>query len=183
MAWGSPYSTPWGGSSFVAPVGPIVPPAPTPGPYPGTERFPWTLHDPSTGDSYVFPINPTAGKGSGSSSASSGGTVIGGAGSVGEHSLAKTIELATMTDNGPILTESQQDTLSGSFGGTILSQAQYDAFVFWSSKDNLVRLTDDLGRVQTVFFTGFSPARKHSVNFPWDVTYTVSYLIYAIEDF
>ena len=89
--------------------------------------FKWVLSDPVTAETYTFEINPNTG---------------------GSLTLQKNVTSYTTTaDDGQIvLYEGADQPQLVNVGGTLLSQTQYTAMVYWYSKRRQVVLTDDLGR-------------------------------------
>lgn len=70
--------------------------------------------------------------------------------------------------------EGADQAVEFSFSGIILTQDQYE-FIFnlWA-KRHLLQLTDDLGRVFTLYLERFAPQRVRSKTYPWRHTYEAS---------
>lgn len=122
------------------------------------ERIPWILTDASTAETYAFEINPNAD---------------------GSLQYEKTITYKnTSSPTGvTVVFEGRNVPSSTQFSGKILSQAQYDAMVYWFGKKSVVTIQDDLGRIFNIYVTKFSPKRERSVLYPWKHSYTVDYFI------
>jgi hypothetical protein len=115
----------------------------------------WTFFDPYTSETYTFAINPNEG---------------------GTPGLVKKIEYQTAAapDGAMLVFEGRDDPKKIDFSGTILEQAQLDAFIVWFGKRNKIRLTDDLGRQFWVYLTSFNPTRGRKASHPWRHTYQAS---------
>jgi hypothetical protein len=118
----------------------------------------WLIEDPAGADTYSFSINPAEG---------------------GSPVYEKNItEESTAAPNGKtLLFEGLDSPQKLEFSGTILEEAQYNAFVSWFQKRRQVKLTDDLGRVYWVYITSFKPKRERAVHYPckhsYDMTCTI----------
>jgi hypothetical protein len=108
----------------------------------------WVLNDPVTDEEYVFEINANSG---------------------GSPTLQKTIQFVSpcAEDGNWVIFEGRDAVPQATYSGTLVSKAQYNALVYWFNKRVLFTLTDDLGRIQVVYFTEWTPTRKFSVNYPW----------------
>lgn len=123
----------------------------------------WIFADPVDSSSYTFAINPNDG---------------------GSPTYRKNVQTLRTTAPGgsTILFEGQEEPKSGSFSGTILELAQYQAMVTWFTKRYPINMTDDLGRVQSIYITGFEPKRVRSALYPYKHTYNVSYTVLSLTD-
>lgn len=123
-------------------------------------RIPWRWEDLSDGSVAYMPINPNEGA---------------------SPNYDKNLTTATTTAPGAIgavLVFEGTDTPSEfNFSGVLLTKDHYD-FIFrvWE-KRHLLRLTDDLGRVFTVYMKTFHPERKLSRTYPWKHTYQATAII------
>jgi len=122
----------------------------------GTVR--WVLTDPVTLEEYEFDINPNEG---------------------GTPQLAKNVRyLNTSAPNGRVIAfEGRDDPKEMQVSGTILTQAHLEALQTWYAKRYQISLTDDLGRVYSIYITNFSAQRKRSALHIWKHTYNLSYVI------
>lgn len=114
----------------------------------------WIFTDPTDSSSYTFEINPNEG---------------------GSPTLKKNVLFKnTAAPNGKTLIyEGRDDPVTFSFSGTLLTQAQLEAFETWYLKRHQIVITDDLGRTFSVYITSFDPKRVRSAHIPWKHTYTV----------
>lgn len=114
----------------------------------------WTFFDPTNNETYTFLANPTS----------------------DSPNYAKTETYnATTSPNGTIVIyEGADQPTVWSVQGDILTQGQYQTFLYWFQKRHQFQLTDDLGRVRFIYLTSFQPVRKMSRWFPWRHTYTLS---------
>lgn len=114
----------------------------------------WNFFDANNLETYQFEVNPNEG---------------------GELALKKNIQ--TQNTVGPggktLVFEGADEPKTLSFSGTILSQAQHDAFVEWFNKRHQIQLTDDLGNVFMVYITSYAPKRGRAHQYPWKRTYTM----------
>lgn len=114
----------------------------------------WTFDDTVGAVSYTFNINPI------------------GDSPVYEKTLTYT---GTAAPSDSILLYEGADTPTVfSVTGTILSQNQYAAMIYFYQLRRQIQLTDDLGRVRWIYLTEFSPVRVRSATTPWKHTYTLS---------
>lgn len=96
-------------------------------------------------------------------------------------SYQKTLAKETTTAPGALaqtlIYEGADAAVEFSFSGIILTQEQYE-FIFnaWS-KRHLLQLTDDLGRVFTLYLERFAPQRVRSKTYPWRHTYEASAVV------
>lgn len=113
----------------------------------------WTFYDATTASTYTFAINPNE-----------GGTPL----------RRKTISYQNTAapDGKTLIFEGRDEPRKISFSGTLLEQAQLDAFETWFEKRHQVRVTDDLGREYWIYITSFEPKRARARSHPWKHTYT-----------
>lgn len=123
----------------------------------------WTLTDPVTSDVYTFHVNP-----------SSGGSP--------EYDKTLSTENTTAPGANVLIYEGSDPPLMGSFEGTILSLAHYQAMVIWWRKRYPVVMTDDLGRSQTIYIKKFSPKRKRSVSHKYLHDFSLEFVVLSLTD-
>lgn len=113
----------------------------------------WTLHDPVADEDFTFPFNPNEG---------------------GTPAVAKKIsyQASASPDGTVVIFEGRRDPQRLEFNGVILEQAHLDALTTWFNKRNKVTLTDDLGRVYTVYLTEFNASRVRRGSRPYYHTYS-----------
>lgn len=118
----------------------------------------WTFFDPTVPETYTFPMNPTEG---------------------GTPDRTKSLQAqATAAPDGKlILFEGREEPRRIELSGTLLEQAQLDAFTTWYEKRHQIRVTDDLGRQYWVYITGFSATRNRRVHHPWHHSYKMQLTI------
>lgn len=118
----------------------------------------WTFEDPNTLETYTFAINPNEG---------------------GSPQYSKKFEYRNTSapDGKVIVFEGRDDPQTIEFSGTLLTQAQYDAFVTWWDKRYQVKITDDLGREFWIEIESFSPKRERAVHYPYKHSYTIKAII------
>lgn len=124
----------------------------------------WTLHDPADGSHYVFETNPAKGE------------------AAAEISYKHSVGDSSLTDLGPVSYQPQDPVRTGQWSGRILTKDQYYNLWTWYGKAHVLDLTDDLGRVQHVYLTGFNPQRKANSSNPWFHSYTMDYTVVGIEE-
>lgn len=123
----------------------------------------WIFTDPVLSTTYTFEINPNDG---------------------GSPTYKK--NLTTVNTTAPagavLIFEGADQPMAGTFSGTILTQSQYHAMTTWFSKRYPITVTDDLGRTQTIYITGFNPKRQRSALYPYKHTYQVDYTVLSLTD-
>lgn len=121
----------------------------------------WTFHDPVNSETYTFEVNPKDG---------------------GLPALRKVLAFQSMagSDGGLVTMETQPAPIVLNWTGTILSETEYNAFVFWFGKNHQVTLTDDFGQVNQVYLSSFTPTRKYVASYPWWHDYTVEAYVVAL---
>lgn len=114
----------------------------------------WTFYDPTGPTTYNFPINPNEG---------------------GSPELRKTISYQnTSAPDGKVLVfEGRDSPPTMSFSGTLLTEAQYEAFETWFQKRRQIKITDDLDREYWIYITSYAPKRVRARNYPWKHTYQI----------
>jgi hypothetical protein len=95
----------------------------------------------------------------------------------------KSLEKRTTTapDGGAavVIFEGADEPTQFDFSGVILTQAQYTFLQTAWAKRHLLRLTDDLGRIFTLYIESFSPKRKLSRTYPWRHEYEMTTVVVA----
>lgn len=123
----------------------------------------WRFTDTVTSAVYTFAVNPDSG---------------------GSPQYRK--QLATVQTTAPggavILFEGADEPRTGTFSGTILELAHYQAFTTWWAKRYPIVMRDDLGRDQTIYITEFAPERVRSALYPYKHKFTCSYVVLATTD-
>lgn len=122
----------------------------------------WTFHDPQTDDTYTFVVNPNEG---------------------GTPAYQKKIgyQATTAPDGALIAFEGRDEAQTGEFSGTILYRLQYDALIDWFGRRHIVEMTDDLGRIFSIYIQAFEAKRVRSASHKWKHTYSVKYLVLGVE--
>lgn len=115
----------------------------------------WLFEDPVTLDSYEMEVNP-----------SSGGSP--------NYTKKITYENTSAPDGKVIVFEGRDEVRKLEFSGTILTEAQFNAFVTWWEKRYQVSVTDDLGRVFSIILESFDPTRERAIHYPWKHSYRVN---------
>lgn len=118
----------------------------------------WTFNDPTMSETYVFEVNPKQG---------------------GTPAYEKNLSYVnTAGPDGRVLAfEGRSKPQEGQFSGTILSEEQYNAMLYWFNKRNQIYMSDDLGRAFTIYITKLDAKRIRAVSHPWKHDYTVNYVI------
>lgn len=118
----------------------------------------WVFEDPVTLETYNFAVNPSQG---------------------GTPGLKKTINYAnTSAPNGKVVVfEGRDEVQRLEFSGTILEEAEYNAFMTWADKRYQIVMTDDLGRSFSLIIESFEAQRQRAIHYPWKHSYSVSALI------
>lgn len=89
-----------------------------------------------------------------------------------------TYEQSTASGN-TLVFEGRDRVRKGKFSGSIFTEAEFNTLYTWWDKRNQIRITDDLGRQQTVIFESFTPKRKRAHGLPWKHTYEMTYAVLA----
>lgn len=117
-------------------------------------RIAWRWEDLTEGTVLYMPINPNEGA---------------------SPSYRKNLTKATTTAPGAtgqkLIYEGADEVSDFAFSGAILTQEHYEFILNLWQKRHLLRLTDDLGRVFTVYIESFNPKRMLSKTYPWRHTY------------
>lgn len=118
----------------------------------------WRFEDPILLTSYVFDVNPNE---------------------AARASYRKGMDYQnTAAPGGKVLMfEGRDEAQQLEFKGTILEQDQYEAMVEWFDKRYQLTVVDDIGRVSTIYITGFEATRQRALHHPWKHTYTVRYTL------
>jgi hypothetical protein len=125
----------------------------------------WVLADPTDSTSHTFELNPDPTKGS-----------------MGEVTFEAAVGDNAITDLGPVLVLTADKELTAEFQLSVYDQAEYQTLEAWYEKGDILTLTDDLGRVSTIYLTTFSAKRERVASRPWKHTITCSYLILSLVD-
>lgn len=122
----------------------------------------WVFHDLQTDALYTFTVNPNEG---------------------GTPPLQKKIgyQATTAPDGALIAFEGRDEAQASEFTGTILYRQQYDAMINWFGRRHVIEMTDDLGRIFTIYIQSFEAKRVRSASHPWKHTYSVKYLVLGME--
>lgn len=115
----------------------------------------WTFYDAVEDTTYTFAINPNDG---------------------GSPDFQKNINYqATTAPSGKtVISEGLDKVQELTWSGTILDQAQYNAYITWWQKRRQIKVTDDLGREFWVYLVSFTPKRVRARSHPWKHTYDVT---------
>ena len=114
----------------------------------------WTFFDPFTSDTYTFEINPNE-----------GGSPA--------FKRAFSYQATAAAEGRTLVFEGRAAPKSMDFSGTLLTEAQLEAFETWADKGNQIKVTDDLGRESWIVIEEFIPKRVRAVQYPWKHSYTV----------
>lgn len=123
-------------------------------------RIAWRWEDPTEGTVEFMSINPNEG-------ASPSYT----------KTLTKEMTTAPGAEGSRLIYEGADSGSEFAFSGVILTQEQYEFLQRAWEKRHLVILTDDLGRVFTIYLESFTPRRVRSRTYPWRHTYDASAVI------
>ena len=99
-----------------------------------------------------------------------------------EMSVAFTKKINYSTTAAPdgrvLMYEGRQEPVKINFSGTILSEDQYIAMVYWFSKTHQIEVENDLGQIGSIYITSFTPRRDHtSRNYPWKHEYSCEAIV------
>lgn len=83
----------------------------------------------------------------------------------------------TATRAGFTGTKEKKAPVPWEFSGVLRSQAQYDTFVTWVTKDEKVRVTTHLGQVYVLRFNGFKPVSGGRAAAPFRHLYSIAALV------
>lgn len=143
---------------YSAPTPPAPPGQTSPSPSPR-----WTFYDFSDYSTGTFVVNPDPKD-------------------AGDFAYAKAEKVAYNWHGNPFLVYTQDHNLTGTFSGTIFSQADFAFFDSWFSRDGEIVLTDDLGRRCNILFESYEAQRVRKASDDWFHTYKVTYLITHVDD-
>lgn len=115
----------------------------------------WQFDDPVSLETYTFAINPSEG------------------GSPGYNKRFDFIATAA-PDGRTLVFEGRDEPQELTFSGTLLTEAEFNAFVEWYQKRYQVLITDDLGRQFHIIVKSFVPVRERARSHPWKHSYTVA---------
>lgn len=118
----------------------------------------WVFFDPIANVSHTIEMNPA---------------------DVSGPNTAKTIGYAQSAGPGgsTLIYEGREVPADSTFSGTILTEAHYTSLRTWYRKRVLVTITDDLGRVLTVYIKAFKPKRVRSAFKPWKHTFDMDVIV------
>jgi hypothetical protein len=136
-------------------------------------RIAWTFYDPNLDVTYSLPINPNNEQSSRSVQKSQGFAVA--AGRYDDPSATP-----SSYNNVTLIYEGPDEINRFSFSGTLYDQTQYNNFVYWSEKTNMIHITDDLDRTFEVYIVSFSTERRRSRKFPWKHNYTMETIVKGV---
>lgn len=126
-------------------------------------RIAWRWEDPTEGTVEFMSINPNEGA---------------------SPSYAKNLTKETTTAPGgernTLIYEGADQASEFQFTGVILTEEQYEFLRLAWEKRHLVLLTDDLGRIFTLYLESFTPKRVRSNTYPWRHTYDASAVIVKV---
>lgn len=127
-------------------------------------RIAWRWEDPTEGTVEYMSINPNSG-----------------ASPTYQKTLTKATSTAPGVSSQVLIYEGAEPPSDFPFSGVILYQEQYEFLQRAYEKRHLLRLTDDLGRVFTLYLERFAPQRMLSRTYPWRHTYEASAVIVRTE--
>lgn len=120
----------------------------------------WVFQDPATDDVYHFVWNPNQ--------------MTSPFGQKNIHWTA-----STALDGQKLAFEGQQPPVDWQFQGFIRTQAEYDAFVLWTTKPNRIWITDHFGRAWLGYLMHFDAVpQRRGKSVPWSHNYTMHVLIF-----
>jgi len=133
----------------------------------------WQFYDPIGDESYSFPVNPNADTSN-----------IG----VNKNITYSVASAAYSGDNGAtpadipytnvsVILDSVDEVKSFNFSGILYSAEEYFWLMYWSTRNNYVELTDDIGRTFEVYVTSFKTERVRSRKFPWKHSYSMETVV------
>jgi hypothetical protein len=123
-------------------------------------RIPWRWEDPTEGSIQFMSLNPNEG-----------------ASPSYKKNLTKEKTTAPGGLGRMLVYEGADEASEFAFSGIILTQEQYEFLRRAWEKRHLLILTDDLGRVFTIYLESFTPKRVRSKTYPWRHTYDASAVI------
>jgi len=123
-------------------------------------RIGWKFEDPTEGTTQIMPINPNEG-----------------ASPAYRKTLTKTTTTAPGAGRRALIFEGQDEISQFDFSGAILTKEHYDFILNAWQKRHLLRVTDDLGRVFTLYLESFEPKRMRSRTYPWRHEYSATSVI------
>lgn len=126
-------------------------------------RIAWRWEDPTEGTVEFMSINPNEGA---SPNFAKG--------------LTKENTTAPGAESNVLIYEGADQPGEFQFSGVILTQEQYEFLRLAWEKRHLVLLTDDLGRIFTLYLETFSPKRVRSKTYPWRHTYDATAVIVKV---
>jgi hypothetical protein len=123
-------------------------------------RIAWRWEDPTEGTVQFMSLNPNEG-----------------ASPTFAKQLTKERTVAPGGQAALLIYEGADQPAEFPFSGTILTQQQFEFLQNAWEKRHLLLLTDDLGRVFTLYLESFSPRRVRSASYPWRHTYDATAVV------
>jgi hypothetical protein len=134
-------------------------------------RSAWSLYDAIEVETYVFPVNPYQDSGSFAVEKQISYTVVG-------TSLYNDPN-QIFGSNSAVIFPGGDKMAEMNFSGRTYDQAQLDALSSWGNRGYPVEITDDLGRVFSIYISSIAPSRKRSRN-RWKHEY--EFKAYVLEE-
>lgn len=131
-------------------------------------RKAWRFRDLVTSEDYYLPVNPLTDNGSQAISKQT---------KYEAHASTYVSSLNQLRIDDVVIQDSPSEIERFSYEGTLYTQDQYEALLYWASKPYEWELRDDLGREFLIVVEEFTPRRSRSVHFPWKHTYTFAGVI------
>jgi hypothetical protein len=123
-------------------------------------RIAWRWEDPTEGTVQFMSLNPNEG-----------------ASPTFAKNLTKERTVAPGGQGALLIYEGADQPSQFPFSGTILTQQQFEFLQNAWEKRHLLLLTDDLGRIFTLYLESFNPKRVRSASYPWRHTYDATAII------
>lgn len=126
----------------------------------------WSLYDPSTSETWTFPINPNKMT---SPHPAKSSTIF-----------ARNVSQVDDSTGISRVFQQRQEPYEWSFSGVIRSQEHYEDFRDWARRVVRLRLTDHFGRVWSIRFDSVDmDEQKPTFRHPWRFTYTAKATVYG----
>jgi hypothetical protein len=126
-------------------------------------RIAWRWEDPTEGTVQFMSLNPNEG-----------------ASPTFSKNLTKERTTAPGAQAGLLIYEGADKPAEFPFSGSILNQEQFEFLQTAWEKRHLLLLTDDLGRIFTLYLESFNPKRVRSKSYPWRHTYDATAIVVKI---
>jgi hypothetical protein len=123
-------------------------------------RIAWRWEDPTEGTVEFMSINPNDG-----------------ASPTFAKGLTKETTTAPGGERNVLIYEGADAATEFQFSGVLLTQEQYEFLHRAWEKRHVVLLTDDLGRIFTIYLESFNPKRVRSATYPWRHTYDATAVV------